>query len=299
MQLSTRDSEPDVGTYMRDVAKTRPLSREREAELAARIRGGDVEARNELIQANLRFVVDVAKHYQHRGLSLSDLIGVGNMGLVTAAERFDGEKGFKFISYAVWWVRQAILQALVDYSRTVRVPLNRMLLLRDIRKAQQRLHAGQEREPSVEEIALELAIPADAVAETLNCARSTLSLDEALNDDGDDFLLDSIADPSEVLPDTYLLRESVSEQIANMLAGLEEREAQVIRLYFGLEDGEEYSLEKIGKGLGVTRERVRQLREKALGKLRHASRAAEVRELAGEFAPSSAKKVCRRPEGRV
>jgi len=266
------DEESALRLYFDDIADSTPLSRQREVELAARITTGDLEARDELVQANLRFVIDVAKNYQNRGLALSDLISAGNLGLLTAAERFDGTKGFKFISYAVWWIKQSILQTIAEHARTVRLPLNKLSLLKDISKASRRLGQGREAEPGVEEIAAELEVSAEEVLDTMLSARAVRSLDEAFEEDDERSLLNILADPSQEAPDADVLRESARVQLEGVLNSLDVRELRIIRLYFGLDGNEALTLEQIGGLMHLTRERVRQLKERALSKLRHPTR---------------------------
>ena len=272
MQGTARDRENTVSLYFNDIASSTPLSREREVELAELIKDGDMKARNELVQANLRFVVDVAKNYQNRGLSLSDLISAGNVGLLTAAERFDGEKGYKFISYAVWWIRQSILQTLAEHVRTVRLPLNKLSLLKEIADVSRRLGQGREGDPDVNEIAAELDVPADEVLDTMLSARSVRSLDESFEEDDERSLLNILADNTQATPDDNVLHTSARTQLEEVLESLDERELRIIRLYFGLDGSEALTLEQIGGLMGLTRERVRQLKERALGKLRHPTR---------------------------
>ncbi len=269
---SYQDEETTLRLYFDDIASSRPLSREREVELAARIQEGDTAARDEMVQANLRFVVDVAKKYQNRGLSLSDLISAGNLGLLTAAERFDGTKGYKFISYAVWWIRQSILQSIAEHARTVRLPLNKVSLLKDISKASRKLGQGRESDPNIEEIAAELDVPPEEVLETVLSARSVRSLDETFEEDDERSLLNILADSSQETPDADVLRESARVQLEEVLHSLDERELRIIRLYFGLDGNEALTLEQIGGLMGLTRERIRQLKERALSKLRHPTR---------------------------
>jgi RNA polymerase primary sigma factor len=280
MQGSARDRENTVSLYFNDIASSTPLSREREVELAELIKDGDMRARNELVQANLRFVVDVAKNYQNRGLSLSDLISAGNVGLMTAAERFDGEKGYKFISYAVWWIRQSILQTLAEHVRTVRLPLNKLSLLKEIADVSRRLGQGRESDPDVDEIAAELDVPAEEVLDTMLSARSVRSLDETFEEDDKRNLFNILIDESEESPDADLLRQSAKNQVDGVLTSLSDREQYVIRRYFGLDGNEALTLDRIGHQIGVTRERVRQIKESALTKLRHASRSQTLRPLA-------------------
>jgi len=224
------------------------------------------------VQANLRFVIDVAKNYQNRGLSLSDLISAGNVGLLTAAERFDGTKGYKFISYAVWWIKQSILQTIAENARTVRLPLNKLSLLKDISKASRRLGQGREGDPAIEEIAAELDVPAEEVLDTMMSARTVRSLDEAFEEDDERSLINILADGNQETPDADVLRNSAREQLEEVLTNLDDRELKIIRLYFGLDGSESLTLEQIGGLMGLTRERVRQLKERALGKLRHPAR---------------------------
>ena len=266
------DEETTLRLYFDDIADSRPLSREREVELAARIQEGDMVARDELVNANLRFVIDVAKNYQNRGLSLSDLISAGNVGLLTAAERFDGTKGYKFISYAVWWIKQSILQSIAEHARTVRLPLNKLSLLKDISKASRKLGQGREGEPAIEEIARELDMPAQEILDTMMSARSVRSLDESFEEDDERSLLNILSDDNQATPDSHVLETSARAQLEEVLENLDEREMRIIRLYFGLDGSESLTLEQIGGLMGLTRERVRQLKERALGKLRHPAR---------------------------
>ena len=266
------DEENTLRLYFDDIAESRPLSREREVELSARIQDGDMGARDELVQANLRFVIDVAKNYQNRGLSLLDLISAGNLGLLTAADRFDGTKGYKFISYAVWWIKQSILQTIAEHARTVRLPLNKLSLLKDISKASRKLGQGRESEPDIEEIAAELDVPPEEVLETMLSARSVRSLDESFEEDDERSLLNILADHNQETPDDDILKRSARDQLEEVLDNLDERELRIIRLYFGLDGSESLTLEQIGGMMSLTRERVRPLKERALSKLRHPTR---------------------------
>jgi len=272
MQEVLHDEESTLRLYFDDIAESKPLSREKEVELAALIKEGDMQARDQLVQANLRFVIDVAKNYQNRGLSLSDLISAGNVGLLTAAERFDGTKGYKFISYAVWWIKQSILQTIAEHARTVRLPLNKLSLLKDISKVSRQLGQGRDSEPKIEEIAAELDVPAQEVLDTMLSARTVRSLDETFEDDDERNLLNILSDENQDSPDTEVLRDSAREQLEGVLNSLDDRELRIIRLYFGLDGNEALTLEQIGGLMNVTRERVRQLKELALSKLRHPAR---------------------------
>ena len=254
--------------YLQEIGKIDLLEAEEEVELARRIKKGDEEALHELTRANLRFVVSVAKKYQGQGLSLSDLINEGNYGLIKAAKRFDETRGFKFISYAVWWIRQAILQALAEQSRVVRLPLNRIGVISKIRKASARLQQEYERKPNVEELAEELEIEPKKVREALQHASRHLSVDAPFNEEDDNSLLDVLPDEESDSPDDEMLGESVKIDIERALNLLEDREAEITRLYFGIGREHPLTLEEIGKRFGLTRERVRQIKEKALRKLR-------------------------------
>lgn len=254
--------------YLEDVAASQPLSAQEEVRLAERIRKGDLKARAKLIEANLRFVITVAYEYQNQGVPVVDLISAGNIGLITAAERFDGTRGFKFISYAVWWIRQSILQTLAEHSRVVRLPLNRVDLLRRIARCAN----GQASTWSTEEIAEELGIPVEQVTETLTSGQRALSLDASFSDDDENSLLNIMPDNSQEPPDALTLRNTLKDEITRALSTLDEREREVIYLYFGLGGDPEMTLEEIGKRYRLTRERVRQIKEKALRKLRHPTR---------------------------
>ena len=258
--------------YFADIATSKPLSRQQEIELATRIKEGDLQARDELVQANLRFVVDVAKNYQNQGLPFLELISAGNLGLMTAAERFDGARGFKFISYAVWWIRQAILQSIAEHARTVRLPANKLSQLKSIAKASRRLGQGRKGEPDMEEIAAELEIPAEAVLDTLLNARAIRSLDEVPDENDGRSLLSTLADETQKAPDADVLLQAVREQVDTVLQQLDEREYYILRHYFGLGGESPLTMEQIGGLMNLTRERVRQLKERALRKLREPER---------------------------
>ena len=271
------DMEDALGSYLSEIASSTPLSASDEIELARRIKEGDEEARNGLVEANLRFVVSVAKEYQNRGVPLADLVSAGNMGLITAAERFDENKGFKFISYAVWWIRQAILQTLAEQSRTVRLPLNKVGLLYKISKASRAIRQKRADEPEPEEIAQELEVSVDEVKETLLSGRSVRSLDASFQEEEEQSLLDVLPDDSQESPEMDVIRDCMRGQIENALSGLVNREAEIIRLYFGLKGEEPMTLDQIGSRFCLTRERVRQIKEKALLRLRHPSRSERLR----------------------
>ena len=266
------DVKDSLQRYLEDVAASQPLSSEEEIELARRIKLGDLNARTKLVEANLRFVISVAREYQNQGVPLADLISAGNIGLITAAERFDETKGFKFISYAVWWIRQAVLQTLAEHSRVVRLPLNRVDLLRRISRFSSDRQQETSQRPAEEEIAEELGISVDQVMETLASGQRILSLDATFDDNDENSLMEIMADSRQEPPDALLMRNSLEEEIEMALGTLEEREAEVVRLYFGLGGVNEMTLEEIGVKFGLTRERVRQIKEKALRKLRHPTR---------------------------
>ncbi len=271
------DMEDSLGSYLTEISGSKPLSAADEVELARRIKAGDDTARNRLVEANLRFVVSVAKEYQNRGVPLADLISAGNMGLITAAERFDEDKGFKFISYAVWWIRQAILQTLAEQSRTVRLPLNKIGLLYKISKASRLLQQERADDPNPEEIAQQLEVSVDEVKETMLCGRSVRSLDAKFREEEDQSLLDVLADDRQESPENEVMRGCLRGQIDSALGSLVGREAEIIRLYFGLDGEEPMTLDQIGARFGLTRERVRQIKEKALLRLRHPSRCDQLR----------------------
>jgi len=267
-----KEEEGSLDLYLREIGETSLISSSEEISLARRIKEGDEEALEELTKANLRFVVSVAKQYQNQGLSLADLINEGNIGLIKAAKRFDETRGFKFISYAVWWIRQAILQALAEQSRIVRLPLNRVGALHRIGKISSNLEQEFGREPMTEEIAERLEMSPEEVSETLKISNNHLSLDAPFNEGEDSNLLDVLKDEFQPSPDRDLLGESLKVEIENALGTLTEREAEVITLYFGINRLKPMTLEEIGNQFNLTRERVRQIKEKAIRRLRHASR---------------------------
>jgi RNA polymerase primary sigma factor len=267
--------------YLQEIGEVSLLTPDQEIELARRIKKDDQEALEKLTKANLRFVVSVAKQYQNQGLSLGDLINEGNLGLIKAAKRFDETRGFKFISYAVWWIRQSILQALAEQSRVVRLPLNRVGALNKIGKAFSNLEQEFEREPSASEIAEELEMTPYEVSDTIKISGKHLSLDAPFNQGDDNRLLDVIQDDQQPPPDDYLLDESLKIEVQRALKTLSDREAEVIRLYFGLGREHPLTLEEIGERFSLTRERVRQIKEKAIRRLRHTSRSRMLRSYLG------------------
>ncbi|OGC78146.1 MAG: RNA polymerase subunit sigma [candidate division Zixibacteria bacterium RBG_16_50_21] len=272
-----RDEERSLDLYLKEIGNTPLINAEKEVELAKRIRIGDQEALEHLTKANLRFVVSVAKQYQNQGLSLADLINEGNIGLIKAAKRFDETRGFKFISYAVWWIRQAILQALAEQSRIVRLPLNRVGTLHKIGKISSSLEQEFGREPSPDEIARELELTTGEVSDTLKISNSHLSLDAPFSVSEDNSLIDVLEDDLQPSPDESLLTDSLKKEISSALDSLTAREAEVITLYFGLNHEKPLTLEEIGARFNLTRERVRQIKEKAIRRLRHASRSKALR----------------------
>ncbi len=279
-QYTNRENQ-SLDKYLQEIGKVDLLTPNEEIDLAQRIKKGDQKALEKLTKANLRFVVSVAKQYQNQGLSLGDLINEGNLGLIKAAKRFDETRGFKFISYAVWWIRQSILQALAEQSRIVRLPLNRVGALNKIGKAFSTLEQEFEREPSASELAEELDMSLFEVADTLKISGRHLSMDAPFSQGEDNRLLDVIQDERQPAPDSTLMEESLREEVQRALATLSEREAEVIRLYFGLQREHSLTLEEIGEKFSLTRERVRQIKEKAIRRLRHASRSKQLRSYLG------------------
>ncbi len=273
---SVRKTGVDEGSldqYLREISRYPLIKREDEVTLAQGIRTGNHESLDKLVRSNLRFVVSVAKKYQNQGVSLSDLINEGNLGLIRAAHKFDETRGIKFISYAVWWIRQAILQALAEQSRIVRVPLNRAGTLHRIGRRSAALQQELGRDPTVDEIAEGMDISREEVAKTLSISQSHLSLDAPMTPGEDNKLLDYLPDTQNAGPDEKTFERALTNSIEEVLDTLKPREARILRLYFGLEEQESMTLEEIGGMMGITRERVRQIKEKALARLRHASRA--------------------------
>ena len=268
--ITNRESA-SLDKYLQEIGKEELITVEEEVELAQRIRKGDQEALEKLTKANLRFVVSVAKQYQNQGLSLPDLINEGNLGLIKAAEKFDETRGFKFISYAVWWIRQSILQALAEQSRIVRLPLNQVGSLNKINKAFARFEQEHERTPSPEELATELDLQREKVTDTLRVAGRHVSVDAPFADGEDNSLLDVLVNPDSPNADRGLISESLSTEVDRALETLTERERDIIKYFFGI-GCSEMTLEEIGEKFDLTRERVRQIKEKAIRRLRHSSR---------------------------
>ncbi|MBM4178340.1 MAG: sigma-70 family RNA polymerase sigma factor [Ignavibacteria bacterium] len=282
-QYTNRESQ-SLDKYLQEIGRVDLLTGDDEIVLAQAIRRGGFEgamALERLVKANLRFVVSVAKQYQNQGLSLGDLINEGNLGLIKAAKRFDETRGFKFISYAVWWIRQSILQALAEQSRIVRLPLNRVGALNKIGKKFSELEQQYEREPTAAELAEQLEMSIAEISETIKISGRHLSVDAPFVQGEDNRLLDILPNDQQPPPDSELMRESLRVEVQQVLNTLSEREAEVIRLYFGLDDQQALTLEEIGEKFNLTRERVRQIKEKAIRRLRHASRSKALRTYLG------------------
>lgn len=270
-QITNRESQ-SLDKYLQEIGKVDLLTPDEEVELAKRIKDGDQIALEKLTKANLRFVVSVAKQYQNQGLSLGDLINEGNLGLIKAAQRFDETRGFKFISYAVWWIRQSILQALAEQSRIVRLPLNRVGSLNKISKTFSELEQKFEREPSPEELAEVLEVTTAEVVDTMKISGRHVSMDAPFVQGEENSLLDVLENDSEETPDSGLITDSLRREVQRALSTLTQRESDVITLYFGLNGEHALTLEEIGEKFSLTRERVRQIKEKAIRRLRHTSR---------------------------
>ena len=270
-QVTNRETA-SLDKYLQEIGRVDLITADEEVELAQRIKAGDVAALEKLTKANLRFVVSVAKQYQNQGLTLPDLINEGNLGLIKAAQRFDETRGFKFISYAVWWIRQSILQALAEQSRIVRLPLNKIGSINKINKMYAYLEQANDRVPSAEEIARELDMSVNDVKESMKNAGRHISMDAPLVEGEDSNLYDVIRSNESPNPDKSLILDSLRTEIERALETLTPREADVIRLYFGLGDQHAMTLEEIGETFDLTRERVRQIKEKAIRRLKHTSR---------------------------
>ena len=274
-------TKQSIEKYLEEIGGFSPLRPEEEIDLARSIRKGNEEALDKLVKANLRFVISVAKEYQGQGLPLQDLISEGNLGLIKAAQRFDETRGFKFISYAVWWIRQSILQALAEQSRVVRLPLNRVGAINKIGRALESLEKTFGREPSMDEIATKMEMSVYEVADVVKTSARHLSLDEPFKEEDGNSLLDVIESDRYASPDNTLMRESLQIEIDKVLSTLKPREAEIVKLYFGLEGDRPLTLEEIGEHFRLTRERVRQIKEKALRRLRHRSRLEPLRKYLG------------------
>jgi RNA polymerase primary sigma factor len=270
-QITNRESE-SLDKYLTEIGKVDLITAEVEVELAKRIREGDQVALEKLTKANLRFVVSVAKQYQNNGLTLGDLINEGNLGLIKAAKRFDEKRGFKFISYAVWWIRQSIMQALAEQSRIVRLPLKRVGSLNKINKTFAELEQKFQREPSAEEIAEVIGVTVEDVRDNLKVAGRHVSMDAPFVNGEENSLIDVLSDANESKPDSVLMSDSLTVEVQRALSTLTAREADVLSLYFGLNHNQSLTLEEIGERFSLTRERVRQIKEKATRRLRHSSR---------------------------
>jgi RNA polymerase primary sigma factor len=271
--------ESSLSLYFKEIGKNKPLTSEEEAALASRIRNGDRKALEKMVKANLRFVVSVSRNYQNQGLPLSDLINEGNLGLIRAAKRFDEKKNFRFISYAVWWIRQAILQSLAEQSRIIRLPLNRVGTIHHVARMQNKLEQKYRRVPTAQEIARELSLEENEVHETLKIGNTHLSLDAPLQKGTDSRLIDVLHDDNQEGTDDGAMDISLREEILRTLDTLTKREKEVVKLYFGIGKETTHTLEEIGLHFNITRERVRQIKEKSLRRLRHHSRSRRLRKL--------------------
>ena len=277
--ITNRESA-SLDKYLQEIGKEELITVEEEVDLAQKIRKGDREALEKLTRANLRFVVSVAKQYQNQGLSLPDLINEGNLGLIKAAEKFDETRGFKFISYAVWWIRQSILQALAEQSRIVRLPLNQVGSLNKINKALAKFEQEHERPPSPDELAEMLELPKEKIIDSLRVSGRHVSVDAPFVEGEDNSLIDVIENKDSPIADGKLINESLSKEIERALATLTDRERDIVRLFFGISI-QEMTLEEIGDKFGLTRERVRQIKEKAIRRLRHTSRSKLLKQYLG------------------
>jgi RNA polymerase primary sigma factor len=278
---TVNESNRSLSRYLEEIGDFEPLIPDREVELAIKIKEGNHNALEELVKANLRFVVSVAKDYQGQGLPLTDLINEGNLGLIKAAGRFDETRGFKFISYAVWWIRQSILQALAEHSRIVRLPLNRVGTISKITKTAEKLEAEIERSPNEKEIGRQLNMTSDEVIDAMRISRRHQSLNAPFRDGDKNSLIDIIKDDNQIEPDTPLMNDSLKDEIRNSLDTLKDREKMVIKMYFGIERDYALTLNEIGEEFNLTRERVRQIKEKAIRRLRHRSRSKTLRNYLG------------------
>lgn len=279
-QITNRENQ-SLDKYLQEIGRVDLITAEMEVELAKRIKAGDQIALEKLTKANLRFVVSVAKQYQNNGLTLGDLINEGNVGLIKAAMRFDETRGFKFISYAVWWIRQSILQALAEQSRVVRLPLNRVGSLNKLSKTFSELEQKFQREPSAEEMADELQVSLEEVRSTMQSGGRHISVDAPFVQGESNNLLDVLTNDTEETPDSDLMRDSLKREVSRALATLPERESEIISDYFGLNGNHSLTLEEIGEKFNITRERVRQIKEKATKRLKHTSRSKSLKSYLG------------------
>ncbi|MDX9771527.1 MAG: RNA polymerase sigma factor RpoD/SigA [Tenuifilaceae bacterium] len=270
-QVTNRETV-SLDKYLHEIGKVELLTTEEEVNLARKLKEGDKAALDQLVKANLRFVVSVSKQYQNQGLSLPDLINEGNLGLIKAAKRFDETRGFKFISYAVWWIRQAILQALAEQARIVKLPLNKIGSINKVNRAFTELEQKFEREPSIEELSEVLELAPDDIKEALKSSNRHISMDAPISQDEESTMYDVLLSNESPSPDRGLLNDSLRKEIERALATLTPREASIIRLYFGLNGKHPHTLEEIGEELDLTRERVRQIKEKAIKRLKQATR---------------------------
>ncbi|MEE8340992.1 MAG: RNA polymerase sigma factor RpoD/SigA [Candidatus Neomarinimicrobiota bacterium] len=277
----TSGSNRSISLYLSEIGRYEPLPPEREVELAIRIQKDDDWAMKELIESNLRFVVSVAKKYQGNGLSLADLINEGNLGLIKAAKRFDHSRGFKFISYAVWWIRQSILQALAEQARLIRLPLNRVGTITKITRVAEKLEAEIERQPKANEISHQLEMTPDEVINAMQYSRRHSSLDTPFQDGEDNSLMDVLENNHDITPDEQLMRESMKEDVVGSLSKLADRERAVIEMYYGINRESALTLNEIGEEFSLTRERVRQIKAKAIQRLGHKSRSKILRKYLG------------------
>ncbi len=261
-----------IGQYLQEISRYEPLSPREESDMARRIRMGDRSALERLIKTNLRFVVSVARNYEHQGMALADLINEGNLGLMRAAKRFDEKKNFKFISYAVWWIRQAILQSLADHSRLLRIPLNRAAAIHKVSRARARLEQRYHRPPSADEVARELDMSTRDIERTLQIEVRHSSLDAPLGDSSGECLMSRVRDRTATHPEEHMNRVSLTREVLHLLGIVSPREQEVLRLYFGVCEDASFTLDEIGRKLDLTRERVRQIKENALLRLRRAAR---------------------------
>jgi len=278
---TVKDSNRALSRYLEEIGKYSPLKPDQEVDLAQRIRKGERGALRELTEANLRFVVSVAKDYQGQGLPLTDLINEGNLGLIKAAKRFDETRGFKFISYAVWWIRQSILQALAEHSRIIRLPQNRVGMISKITREAEVLEHQYERTPMQDEIASELGLNANDVADAIKISKRHHSLDTPFREGEDNALIDVLHDHGQRPPDSALMTESLKQEIRDSLNTLKDRERDVIKMYFGIDREYALTLNEIGEEFNLTRERVRQIKENAIRRLRHKSRSTELKTFLG------------------